>query len=74
MIIILETDTWFYDNARKELRKILYRINIGLEDQTDLGIACGILSSFIHSDNDNLTKEAHEYIQRYACFQNFDIK
>ena len=74
MINILETDTWFYDNARKELRKILYRINIGLEDQTDLGIACGILSSFLHSDNEILTKEANDYIQRYSCFQNFEIK
>lgn len=68
---MIETDVWFYENSRKELRKIIYRVNIGLEDQTDLGIACGILSSFLHSDNNDLKNEAQAYIERYPCFQSF---
>jgi hypothetical protein len=64
-------DEWYWRFQQNELKKILFRITVGLCDQSDLCIAYGILNSFLNSSEEALQDEANEYLNNIAEFKNF---
>ena len=60
---------------RKNLRKILYNVNLGIHDITDMSVANGLLDMFFHAEDELLRQEAFSYVNKYPEFrQNFMIE
>lgn len=65
------THDWYWELQRKELRKIFYRISIGLEDCTDMCIASGIISQFLKSLEEQIVEEGKGYLNRFPQIKEY---
>ena len=60
--------TW--NVLRKDLRKILYNVNLGTNDIADVSVANGLLDLFFHAEDEDIKQEACYYVERYPQFRN----
>jgi hypothetical protein len=71
---IMSIDIAYYCFLRKDLKKILRRIEIGLEDSCDLSIGSGIINTFLDAPDPELKAEANRYLERFPVFRKFLTK
>jgi uncharacterized protein Yka (UPF0111/DUF47 family) len=64
-------DTLYFQIYRKDLKKIINRINIGLDTTADISALIGIISMFLDSSQDELIEEAHNYIRSMELLQKY---
>jgi len=60
---------------RKNLRKILYNVNLGIHELADISVANGLLEMFFHADEELIRQEAYSYVEKYPEFRpNFALE
>ena len=64
-------DSFYFQIYRKDLKKIIYRVSMGLDTAADISALIGIISMFLDSNQDDLIKEAHCCIRKSELLQKY---